>query len=152
MRSKGVALDDLNLQFPDSVVQRSIQILPTLIFNGRGLFCHVTGAILKLSKSAICYVAEKYALWSVGNGLAISCYNLARPFYSPKSAPSTAALNCTRRILGTVCTSLLFLILICLKTRPGSPTLCRKHFPCQGQICRERNDQRRLETGAVSGT
>ncbi len=114
------SLDDLNLQFRMQQTGVLLLILPTIIFNGTGLWKHSIGAAQTLSTQEFCKLLQRYTLWSIGNGLAFSSYNLASTFLLTRiSVVHHAALNCTRRIFAIVCTGLLFRIPISMKSAIG---------------------------------
>jgi drug/metabolite transporter (DMT)-like permease len=113
-------LDDLNLQFRMQQTGVLLLVIPTLIWNGPNLFRHATGAAGNLSTQDFLRVIKKYALWSVGNGLAFSSYNLASTYLLTRiSVVHHAALNCTRRIFAIVCTGLLFQIPVSFQSMVG---------------------------------
>eukprot|EP00533_Pseudo-nitzschia_delicatissima_P014508 CAMPEP_0197265676 /NCGR_PEP_ID=MMETSP1432-20130617/2540_1 /TAXON_ID=44447 /ORGANISM="Pseudo-nitzschia delicatissima, Strain UNC1205" /LENGTH=317 /DNA_ID=CAMNT_0042730445 /DNA_START=42 /DNA_END=995 /DNA_ORIENTATION=- len=117
---KQKALDDLNLQFRMQQTGVMLLIIPTVIWNGPGLWKHAIGAAGSLSTPAFLKVLKQYALWSIGNGLAFSSYNLASTYLLTRiSVVHHAALNCTRRIFAIVCTGLLFRIPVSLKSAIG---------------------------------
>jgi drug/metabolite transporter (DMT)-like permease len=113
-------LDDLNLQFRMQQTGVLLLLIPTVILNGPGLFRHATGAASNLSTHAFLKLIKKYALWSIGNGLAFSSYNLASTYLLTRiSVVHHAALNCTRRIFAIVCTGLLFRIPVSFQSMVG---------------------------------
>ncbi len=119
-RGNGKALDDLNLQFRMQQTGVLLLIIPTLVLNGVGLWNHAVGAAKSLSTPAFVKVLKEYALWSIGNGMAFSSYNLASTYLLTRiSVVHHAALNCTRRIFAIVCTGLLFRIPVSLKSAIG---------------------------------
>ena len=114
------SLDDLNLQFRMQQTGVLLLVLPTIIFNGPGLWKHAISAAQTLSTTEFCKLLQRYAVWSIGNGLAFSSYNLASTFLLTRiSVVHHAALNCTRRIFAIVCTGLLFRIPISMKSAIG---------------------------------
>eukprot|EP00531_Pseudo-nitzschia_arenysensis_P014505 CAMPEP_0116136028 /NCGR_PEP_ID=MMETSP0329-20121206/11503_1 /TAXON_ID=697910 /ORGANISM="Pseudo-nitzschia arenysensis, Strain B593" /LENGTH=627 /DNA_ID=CAMNT_0003630863 /DNA_START=76 /DNA_END=1959 /DNA_ORIENTATION=- len=119
-RGKGKALDDLNLQFRMQQTGVLLLIIPTLVLNGAGVWKHAIGTAGSLSTPAFVKVLQQYALWSIGNGLAFSSYNLASTYLLTRiSVVHHAAFNCTRRIFAIICTGLLFRIPVTLKSAIG---------------------------------
>jgi len=113
-------LDDLNLQFRMQQTGVALLIVPTLVWHGEGLFLHATGAASHLTTPEFMDLLKRYLLWSVGNGLAFSSYNLASTYLLTRiSVVHHAALNCTRRIFAIVCTGLLFRIPISVESTVG---------------------------------
>ena len=113
-------LDDLNLQFRMQQTGVILLVGPMFLLHGPSLLRHVMGMAGSLSTPNFVRVVRRYALWSIGNGLAFSSYNLASTYLLTRiSVVHHAALNCTRRIFAIVCTGLLFRIPISLQSAIG---------------------------------